>query len=172
MKTDKGYRTSASEGNLYQRSGSYLKLVGKTTLLGSRGPSTRPSYAARSAAAATTTATGRRPTKTRTATKVHLSVTLPATAPGVPTRPQAAGPHRGSLLIVYGLSSNKMNAEKLFNLLCLYGDVVNITEEQERLCHGADGGPPGQAESSASPKKRTVLQHQEAARVLKPGAPE
>ncbi|KAG0444893.1 hypothetical protein HPB47_013263 [Ixodes persulcatus] len=95
--------------------------------VGSRGPSTGPSYAAKSAApaAATTTATGRRPTDTRTATKVHLSVTLPATAPGVPTRPQAAGPHQGSLLIVYGLNSNKMNAEKLFNLLCLHGNVVN-----------------------------------------------
>ncbi|KAG0443742.1 hypothetical protein HPB47_014578 [Ixodes persulcatus] len=56
--------------------------------------------------------------------------------------------NEGSLLIVYGLNSNKKNAEKLFNLLCLYGKVVNFTEEQERLCHGADGGPPGQAESS------------------------
>ncbi|KAG0443472.1 hypothetical protein HPB47_014877 [Ixodes persulcatus] len=47
--------------------------------------------------------------------------------PGVPTRPQAVGPHQGSLLMVYGLNSNKMNAEKLFNLQCLYGNVVKIT---------------------------------------------
>ncbi|KAM7313609.1 hypothetical protein ISCGN_003462 [Ixodes scapularis] len=127
---------------------------GLRNAVGSRGPSTGPSYAARSAApaAATTTATGRRPTETRTATKVLLSVTLPATAPGVPTRPQAAGPHHGSLLIVCGLNPNKMNAEKLFNLLCLYGNVVKITKEQKRLCHGADGGPPGQAESKINAK--------------------
>ncbi|XP_037500916.1 heterogeneous nuclear ribonucleoprotein L isoform X1 [Rhipicephalus sanguineus] len=40
--------------------------------------------------------------------------------------PQAAGPHQGSVLMVYGLNSEKMNAEKLFNLLCLYGNVVRI----------------------------------------------
>ncbi|KAG0439383.1 hypothetical protein HPB47_016672, partial [Ixodes persulcatus] len=84
---------------------------------------------------------------------------------GPPKRYVAIHGPGGSLLIVCGLNSNKMNAEKLFNLLCLYGNVVNITEEQERLCHGADGGPPGQAESSASPNQRTVLQHQEAARL-------
>ncbi|KAH6926840.1 hypothetical protein HPB50_022566 [Hyalomma asiaticum] len=40
--------------------------------------------------------------------------------------PQAAGPHQGSVLMVYGLNSEKMNADKLFNLLCLYGNVVRI----------------------------------------------
>ncbi|CAN8008742.1 unnamed protein product, partial [Ixodes pacificus] len=45
---------------------------------------------------------------------------------GANSSPQAAGPHQGSVLMVYGLNSEKMNAEKLFNLLCLYGNVVRI----------------------------------------------
>ncbi|KAL3216222.1 hypothetical protein MRX96_006417 [Rhipicephalus microplus] len=45
---------------------------------------------------------------------------------GANASPQAAGPHQGSVLMVYGLNSEKMNAEKLFNLLCLYGNVVRI----------------------------------------------
>ncbi|KAM7290123.1 hypothetical protein ISCGN_026789 [Ixodes scapularis] len=70
--------------------------------------------------------------ETRADTKVHLSVTLPATALGVPTRPQAVDPHQGSLLLLHGLNSNQMNAEKLFNLLCLYGNVVKITFRKNR----------------------------------------
>ncbi|KAG0414249.1 hypothetical protein HPB47_008596 [Ixodes persulcatus] len=61
------------------------------------------------------------------------SPTSPATAPGVPTRPQAAGPYQGSLLIVYGLNSDKMNAEKLFNLFCLYGNIVNINFSKNKM---------------------------------------
>ncbi|KAG0432540.1 hypothetical protein HPB47_020750 [Ixodes persulcatus] len=81
---------------------------------------------ARSAApaVATTTATGRLRTDTRTATNVYQSATLPATAPGAPTRPQAADLHLESLLMVYCLNSESMNTENLLNLLCLYGNVL------------------------------------------------
>ncbi|KAG0420957.1 hypothetical protein HPB47_003139 [Ixodes persulcatus] len=44
-------------------------------------------------AVAITTAAGHQPTDTRTATRVHQSVTLPAMAPGVLTRLQAAEWH-------------------------------------------------------------------------------
>ncbi|KAG0423905.1 hypothetical protein HPB47_000343 [Ixodes persulcatus] len=42
--------------------------------------------------------------------------------------PQMAGPHQGFLLMVYALNSDsdKMNAEKLVNLLCQCGNVVKI----------------------------------------------
>ncbi|KAM7307208.1 hypothetical protein ISCGN_010844 [Ixodes scapularis] len=93
--------------------------------------------------AGTTTTAG--PERARSAAPA-AAATLPATAPDVLTRPQAADQHQGSLVMVF--NSEKINTEKLFNLLCLYGNVVKITKEQERLCHGADGGPPGQAESN------------------------
>ncbi|KAG0425780.1 hypothetical protein HPB47_027086 [Ixodes persulcatus] len=52
--------------------------------------------------------------------------TAGAPLPARATPLNAAGPHQGSVLMVYGLNSEKMNAEKLFNLLCLYGNVVRI----------------------------------------------
>ena len=30
------------------------------------------------------------------------------------------------VLMVYGLNPDKMNCDKLFNLLCLYGNVVKV----------------------------------------------
>ncbi|XP_064484874.1 heterogeneous nuclear ribonucleoprotein L-like isoform X2 [Ornithodoros turicata] len=45
---------------------------------------------------------------------------------GAAAAPQPTGPHQGSVLMVYGLNSEKMNAERLFNLLCLYGNVVRV----------------------------------------------
>ena len=33
---------------------------------------------------------------------------------------------QGSVLMVYGLNSQKMNCERLFNLFCLYGNVVRV----------------------------------------------
>ncbi|KAK7103356.1 hypothetical protein V1264_018272 [Littorina saxatilis] len=38
--------------------------------------------------------------------------------------PQASG--QGCVVMVYGLNMEKMNCEKLFNLFCLYGNVVRI----------------------------------------------
>ncbi|KAM7310489.1 hypothetical protein ISCGN_007397 [Ixodes scapularis] len=63
--------------------------------------------------------------ETRTATKVHQSRTLPATAPDVSTRNQAADQHQGFLVMVF--NSETMNTLMLFNLPCLYSNVVKIT---------------------------------------------
>jgi heterogeneous nuclear ribonucleoprotein L len=42
--------------------------------------------------------------------------------------PSAAGtvPQQGAVMMVYGLQHDKMNAERLFNLFCLYGNVVRV----------------------------------------------
>ncbi|KZS04614.1 Heterogeneous nuclear ribonucleoprotein L [Daphnia magna] len=36
------------------------------------------------------------------------------------------GPQEGAVLMVYGLNMEKMNADRLFNLLCLYGNVFKV----------------------------------------------
>ena len=36
------------------------------------------------------------------------------------------GPQEGAVLMVYGLNMDKMNADRLFNLLCLYGNVFKV----------------------------------------------
>ena len=33
---------------------------------------------------------------------------------------------QGSVLMVYGLNGEKMNCQKVFNLFCLYGNVVRV----------------------------------------------
>jgi len=33
---------------------------------------------------------------------------------------------QGSVLMVYGLNAEKMNCQRLFNLFCLYGNVVRV----------------------------------------------
>lgn len=38
------------------------------------------------------------------------------------------GPQEGAVLMVYGLNMEKMNADRLFNLLCLYGNVFKVKE--------------------------------------------
>ena len=40
----------------------------------------------------------------------------------LPVYPQ----HQGSVCMVYGLNSDKMNAARIFNLFCLYGNVVRV----------------------------------------------
>lgn len=41
----------------------------------------------------------------------------------------------GCVLMVYGLNAEKMNCERIFNLFCLYGNVVKvITEISEFWC--------------------------------------
>ncbi|XP_067007690.1 heterogeneous nuclear ribonucleoprotein L isoform X2 [Anabrus simplex] len=44
-------------------------------------------------------------------------------SPGGPAPPMS---QQGSVMMVYGLDLEKVNAEKLFNLFCLYGNVVRI----------------------------------------------
>jgi len=36
------------------------------------------------------------------------------------------GPQEGAVLMVYGLNMERMNADRLFNLLCLYGNVFKV----------------------------------------------
>ncbi|XP_018026556.1 heterogeneous nuclear ribonucleoprotein L isoform X1 [Hyalella azteca] len=40
--------------------------------------------------------------------------------------PSPGLPQQGAVLMVYSLNKDRMNADKLFNLLCLYGNVVRI----------------------------------------------
>lgn len=73
------------------------------------------------------------------------------------------GPQEGAVLMVYGLNMEKMNADRLFNLLCLYGNVFKvffllyimlikeslfiaswlaldqIPQDERGLCNGPDG---------------------------------
>ncbi|KAG0432550.1 hypothetical protein HPB47_020739 [Ixodes persulcatus] len=74
------------------------------------------------------------PTKSEASTKVHQSATLPATAPGVPTRPQAVDPHQGPLHMVHCRNSENMKNQKLFNRPCLYGDVLKIKFSKKNDC--------------------------------------
>jgi len=51
----------------------------------------------------------------------------PFGAPNGPTNgPPNNIPQQGAVMMVYGLNHDKMNSEKLFNLLCLYGNVVRV----------------------------------------------
>lgn len=53
----------------------------------------------------------------------------PAPAPligGGPPPPPGGGPQQGAVMMVYGLDHEKMNSERLFNLFCLYGNVVRV----------------------------------------------
>ncbi|KAA0189980.1 hypothetical protein HAZT_HAZT009914 [Hyalella azteca] len=40
--------------------------------------------------------------------------------------PSPGLPQQGAVLMVYSLNKDRMNADKLFNLLCLYGNVVRV----------------------------------------------
>ncbi|XP_023244195.1 heterogeneous nuclear ribonucleoprotein L-like [Centruroides sculpturatus] len=46
----------------------------------------------------------------------------PGPSPGGP-----GGPQQGSVVMIYGLAPDKMNADRLFNLFCLYGNVVRVS---------------------------------------------
>jgi len=41
--------------------------------------------------------------------------------------PPAGGVQQGAVLMVYGLNMDKVNSNKLFNLFCLYGNVVRVS---------------------------------------------
>jgi len=36
-------------------------------------------------------------------------------------------PQQGAVMMVYGMDHSKMNAERLFNLFCLFGNVVRVS---------------------------------------------
>jgi len=48
---------------------------------------------------------------------------VPSGSVGGPGRPM----QQGAVMMVYGLCKDRMNAEKLFNLFCLYGNVVRVS---------------------------------------------
>ena len=37
------------------------------------------------------------------------------------------GNQQGAVMMAYGLSHEKMNCDKLFNILCLYGNIVRVS---------------------------------------------
>ncbi|XP_048488175.1 heterogeneous nuclear ribonucleoprotein L isoform X3 [Plutella xylostella] len=46
--------------------------------------------------------------------------------PGMPPQNQGGPPQQGAVMMVYGLDPQTVNADRLFNLCCLYGNVVRI----------------------------------------------
>ncbi|XP_021931437.1 heterogeneous nuclear ribonucleoprotein L isoform X1 [Zootermopsis nevadensis] len=50
----------------------------------------------------------------------------PPAIPQAPGGPNASGPQQGSVMMVYGLDPEKSNTDKLFNIFCLYGNVLRI----------------------------------------------
>lgn len=61
-----------------------------------------------------------------------LHPTPPRPGFGPPSLAQAPGgpnpqPQQGSVMMVYGLDLEKVNADKLFNLFCLYGNVLKVS---------------------------------------------
>jgi heterogeneous nuclear ribonucleoprotein L len=48
---------------------------------------------------------------------------MPAVQPPI-YRPPVSG---GCVIMVYGLDKDKMNCERLFNLLCCYGNVLRVS---------------------------------------------
>lgn len=60
-----------------------------------------------------------------------LSPRGPGYGPGgpMPRLPPPPGPNQqGCVLMAYGLSVDKMNCDKLFNILCLYGNVARVSK--------------------------------------------
>ena len=41
--------------------------------------------------------------------------------------PGGGGPMPGSVLLVYGLASGRFTCDKLFNIFCIYGNVVTVS---------------------------------------------
>jgi len=38
------------------------------------------------------------------------------------------------VLMVYGLNPDKMNCDRLFNIFCLYGNVINVSHDRHSMC--------------------------------------
>lgn len=54
----------------------------------------------------------------------------PALADIVPSGGGVGGPRpmqQGAVMMVYGLCKDRINADRLFNLFCLYGNVVRVS---------------------------------------------
>ena len=60
-----------------------------------------------------------------------------ASAPNAPGMLQ-----QGSVLMVYGINMEKINCARLFNLFCLYGNVVRVRFYTRLNFHGTFGVPP------------------------------
>ena len=61
------------------------------------------------------------PPAARAALSAASFAAQPAVAPASPRLAQ-----QGAVLMVYGLNKDMMNAERLFNLFCLYGNVIRV----------------------------------------------
>ncbi|XP_050358056.1 heterogeneous nuclear ribonucleoprotein L isoform X1 [Nymphalis io] len=63
--------------------------------------------------------------------------------PPMPPQNQGGPPQQGAVMMVYGLDPNTVNADRLFNLCCLYGNVVRIkflkTKEGTAMVQMGDG---------------------------------
>lgn len=54
--------------------------------------------------------------------------------PGYGPPPPEYGPHADSpVLMVYGLEPSKINADKVFNIFCLYGNVERVSQTKEAV---------------------------------------
>jgi hypothetical protein len=51
-----------------------------------------------------------------------------AAIPQTPGGHNTPAPQQGSVMMVYGLDPEKSNADKLFNIFCLYGNVLRVSE--------------------------------------------
>jgi heterogeneous nuclear ribonucleoprotein L len=55
----------------------------------------------------------------------------PMGGPDMDMMPSRGGPPTGGMgcvLMIYGVNFQKFNAQKLFNLLCLYGNVMKVSK--------------------------------------------
>uniref|UniRef100_A0A2A4J058 RRM domain-containing protein n=3 Tax=Heliothinae TaxID=95178 RepID=A0A2A4J058_HELVI len=63
--------------------------------------------------------------------------------PSMPPQNQGGPPQQGAVMMVYGLDPQTVNADRLFNLCCLYGNVVRIkflkTKEGTAMVQMGDG---------------------------------
>ncbi|XP_048000209.1 heterogeneous nuclear ribonucleoprotein L isoform X3 [Leguminivora glycinivorella] len=63
--------------------------------------------------------------------------------PAMPPQNQGGPPQQGAVMMVYGLDPQTANADRLFNLCCLYGNVVRIkflkTKEGTAMVQMGDG---------------------------------
>lgn len=58
----------------------------------------------------------------------------PPAIPQAPGGPNASGPQQGSVMMVYGLDPEKSNTDKLFNIFCLYGNVLRVSVLRYQVC--------------------------------------
>lgn len=44
-------------------------------------------------------------------------------------------PESGAVLLCYGLNMEHMNCDRVFNLFCLFGNVIRVNYMFSRICH-------------------------------------